>query len=265
LIRASFPRRITAYNPDGSAKSSEIDIKANDFIFNPSNLGGALDIGVSKTMENGWKLSASILNIGMISWSKNAHILNQKSPMITYTGPTPSMTRWSDMVDTLKSVVTLERADESYTQTLSPVLMFGASYPVHEYIRLGLTGMGEYKTFDIPWALTATAFTEGLEHFSAGLSYTVTRNSYMNLGVGVGVRFGAFNMHLLTDNIIGVFSPFSQRYATIQFGVNFRFGCNGMSFSRKDATPCAAYKGAIGVSEQQLKSVPCPKFGRKGR
>ena len=264
LIRASFPRRITAYNPYSSIKSSEADLTASYFIFNPSNVGGALDVGVRKTTESGWKLSASILNIGMISWSKNAHALNQKKPTVTYTGPTPSISRWQDMIDTIKSVVTLERADESYTQSLSPVLMFGASYPVHEYIRLGLTGMGEYRTFDMPWALTATAFTEGLEHFTAGLSYTVNRNSYLNVGLGVGVRFGAFNMHLLTDNIAAVFSPFSQRYATFQFGVSFRFGCDGVSSSsRKDATPCAAYKGALGVSGRKMESVPCPTFGGK--
>ncbi|MDR2563413.1 MAG: DUF5723 family protein [Prevotellaceae bacterium] len=251
LIRTSIPGRTVEYNPDGSIKKMKAEVNAGDFIFNPSNLGGGLDLGIIKSTENGWKFSASILNIGMIKWSKNLSSLKQNST-IRYSGPRPAINTWNDLLDSIKSVVRLHEHNESgYTQWLSPVLMLGASYPVAEHIRAGLTGMSEYRAKSVFWALTATAFTEEYEHFTAGLSYTLTPSSYLNLGLGFGLRFGAFNLHLLTDNVIALFVPFSQRYATVQCGIHFRFGCHGAGNSSSDRRvyPCAAYAktaGAVG-------------------
>jgi hypothetical protein len=77
------------------------------------------------------------------------------------------------------------------------------------------------------------------------LSYTVTNNSFVNIGAGLGARLGAFNIHVITDNILAVFNTPSQRYATLQFGINFKFGCG------EDE----------GGKSKKYKSVPCPSFG----
>jgi len=262
LIRASMPgtveidpvtEKVTAFNPKPEVKQ---------LIFNPVNIGGALDIGITKDFESGWKASASLLNIGVINWNKNVQTFSQRAT-VDYAGPTPAITHWNDLLDTIKSVAKLSyRGDEIYSQWLSPAIMAGANYPVAEYIRLGLTGYAEVSFAGIPWAVTATALTDEISNFYGALSYTVTNNSFVNVGFGLGGRLGAFNIHLITDNVLAFFTPQSQRYATLQFGINFKFGCGegggGGKSKEYSSIPCPSYK-----SSHSSGSVPCPSGRQK--
>ena len=244
LVHASAPGQIAEHNPDGSIKRFKPELRAADIIFNPSNIGGAIDLGIIKTTDNQWRISASILNIGMINWSKNPRTLRQQTT-VRYTGPTASINNWNDLLDTVRRVIRLhEYPAQGYTQWLSPTLMFGLSHPLHQHIRAGITGAGEYRAHGVYWALTATAFTEELQRMSAAVSYTIAPSSYLNLGLGLGLRFGPVNFHLATDNIIALFSPFTQRYATVQCGIHLRLGCNSSnSFSSdKKQHLCPAYR-----------------------
>jgi hypothetical protein len=245
-------------NPsNGTVKRFNFDLKAKHFIFNPINIGGALDIGVNKFFESGWKVSASLLNIGMINWSQNTHRLYQKSK-INYSGATPGITKWTDFTDTLQSILNLNyTGDKAFSQWLAPEIMAGISYPVMEYMRIGVTGYAGISSAGIPWALTATALTDNTSNVFGALSYTVTNNSFINFGAGLGVRFGAFNLHVLTDNILSVLQPASQKYGTIQLGINFKFGCgeeeSGRS-KRHTSIPCPSFRYS---SKNAMHSIPC--------
>jgi hypothetical protein len=244
LMRASIPGTMESDPYDGTVSRFNSEIEAKHFIFNPVNIGGAIDLGVNKVFESGWKFSASLLNLGMISWSKNTHKLSQKKTQ-NYTGATMGVQQWNDFTDTLKSIMTFTNVGgESFSQWLAPEIMAGISYPVMEYMRTGLTGYAGISSAGVPWAITATALTNNTSNVYGALSYTVTNNSFVNIGAGIGLKLGAFNIHAITDNIIAFFSPASQRYASIQFGINFKFGCGEESGGRK-----------------KYKSVPCPSFG----
>lgn len=268
LIRASAPGQPVMDPVRGTVNDFETDLQASDFGFNTSNVGVGADLGMSKLMGNGWKISASLLNIGRISWSKNTHVFTQRTT-VKYAGPTSGITNWDDLADTLKSVIRLDYGgEESFSQWLSPVAMFGASYPLAEKIRVGVTGMTEFQPNHMPWAVTATAFTEGTSIVSAALSYTVTQSSLVNIGLGAGLHLGSFNIHLLTDNIVAAFAPFGQRYATLQMGINFRFGCGGDSGGGKSKgdLPCAAYRGIVSSEGGKKRGcVPCSKIDKKGK
>jgi hypothetical protein len=249
-VNASIPGSVDANPVDGTVKEFNPEFEGTNFIFNPVNIGGAIDIGVNKILENGLKVSASILNIGMINWSKNTHRLYQKST-IKYSGITSGIKKWNGFVDTLKSIKDFKYiGDESFSQWLTPEIMAGISYPVMEYMRFGVAGYAGISSAGMPWALTATALTDNTSHIFAALSYTVTNNSFVNVGAGLGVRLGAFNLHVMTDNVLTLLSPVSQRYATFQFGINFKFGCDG--------------EESIGRSNKAT-SIPCPSFGRSSR
>jgi hypothetical protein len=246
LLRASIPGTMEIDPYDGVVKRYNSDFAVKDFVFNPVNLGGAIDLGVNKTLENGLKVSASLLNIGMINWSANTHKLYQKST-VHYNGATSGFGSWKDLTDTLRSIINFQyTAGESFLQWLSPEIMAGASYPVIDYMRVGLTGYAGISSVGIPWAFTITALTDNTSHVFGSLSYTVTNNSFVNIGGGLGVRLGPFNMHAVTDNILAVFNPTAHRYATVQFGINFKFGCGANDEGRKSS---------------KYKSIPCPTFG----
>jgi hypothetical protein len=244
LMRASIPGTVESDPYDGTVSRFKSELEAKHFIFNPVNMGGAIDLGVNKVFESGWKFSASLLNLGMINWGKNTHRFYQKSTL-NYAGPTSGIKQWSDFADTLKSVINLSNVEgESFSQWLAPEIMAGISYPVMEYMRAGLTGYAGISSAGVPWAITATALTDNTSNVYGALSYTVTNNSFVNIGAGFGLRLGAFNIHAMTDNIIALFNPASQKYATVQFGISFKFGC-----------------GEESDRPRKYKSVPCPSFG----
>jgi hypothetical protein len=260
LIRASVPGTVEINPVTEKVTKFKPEIEVKDFIFNPINIGGAIDLGVTKDFESGWKASASLINIGVINWNKNIHTFTQRATL-DYSGPTSSINHWNDLLDTVKSIARFNyKGNEIYSQWLSPSFMVGVNYPVAEYVRLGLTGYTELSFAGAPWAITATALTDEISNFYGAISYTVTNNSFVNVGVGLGGRVGAFNIHLITDNVFAVFSPTSQKYATLQFGINFKFGCGeggGGKSTKYSSIPCPSYKGS-----NDSGSVPCPS-GRK--
>jgi hypothetical protein len=257
LINASIPGTMELDPGDGTIKRFNSELEVKHFIFNPVNVGGAIDIGINKVFESGWKVSASLLNLGMIKWNQSTHRLYQKSKM-NYSGATTRITNWSDFIDTLKSITNFNyNGNEAFSQLLVPEIMAGISYPVIDYLRVGATGYVGISSAGVPWALTATAFTDNTSNVYGALSYTVAKNSFVNIGAGIGVRLGAFNLHAMTDNLISLFKPDSHKYGTVQFGINFKFGCGeeGSGRSKKHTSiPCPSFGYS---SRSTINSVPC--------
>jgi hypothetical protein len=257
LVDASFPGTVET-DADGTVSKLKPNFEVTHFVSNPVNIGGAIDLGMNKTFESGLKISASILNIGMINWSKNTHRLSHPKSALLYSGATGEITNWGDFSDTLLSVVSFKYdKDKAFSQWLTPEVMIGASYPVMEYMRAGVTGYAGISSTGIPWAFTLTALTDNTSNIFGALSYTVTQSSFVNIGAGLGFRFGIFNLHLMTDNIISLFNFTSEKYATLQFGINFKFGCGetGNGRSRKQTSiPCPAFGHS---ARSTMKSVPC--------
>ena len=252
LMRASIPGKEVTAADSGWIKGFSADLTSGHFIMNPSNLGGALDIGLNKRFDNGLNLSASLLNLGMLKWKRHAHTFAKKHKK-TYTAPFNDFSVKA-LTDTVKYMLQLEDDGEStaYSQWLAPTLMFGVNYPVAEYVRLGLTGYGEFNSAGVPWALTFTAMTDNISNVYGALSYTVTNNSFVNIGAGIGVQLGPVAVHAFTDNLISVFSPFNQKYATVQLGINLKFGC-------EDDDGYGRSNGKRG----KYRSIPCPSFSER--
>jgi hypothetical protein len=259
----SMPGTVQLNPESGTVKSFNSTAKVKDLIFNPVNAGGAIDIGLNKSFESGLKISASVLNIGMINWTKNTHQFYRKRT-VNYSGPSPQIRSWKNFVDTIGSIVKLDYTEnQSFSQWLTPEIMFGFSYPVIEYMRLGVTGYAGISSVGTPWAVTATAFTNNTSMVYGVLSYTVSNNSITNVGGGLGFRIGAFNIHAMTDNLMALFNPTSSRYGSFQFGINFQFGCgdgdNSRSSGKYRSVPCPSFGYS---SKSSTKSVPCPS-GRR--
>ncbi|MDR1056418.1 MAG: DUF5723 family protein [Prevotellaceae bacterium] len=243
LMKTSIPGEVIIDPYTGKISDFEVNIKAGDLSFNTSNIGAGIDLGLVKDFENGMQLSTSLLNLGFINWNKNLHTFSQKGTL-KFTGPFSRTNELDALVDTVKSFLHLDYTEESYAQLLSPMLMAGINYPVNDFLRLGITGMAEFQSGALPWAITAIGFTQGLPIVDLGLSYTVTPSSFFNLGVGIGAHLGPVDIHFLADNIMAVFKPFDAKYATVQLGISFRFGCGDGGEGRRDTPkeiPCPAY------------------------
>ena len=248
LVRTSVPGSVSINNQNGKVSDFDTNIKAGDFIFNPSNIGAGVDLGLTKEFESGMKISASILNLGFINWNKNLHTFRQKGTL-NFNGPFSYINELDALVDTVKTFLKLDYENQaSYTQMLAPMVMTGINYPVNDFLRVGITGMVEFQPNVLPWVITATGFTKNLPFVDFGLSYTVTPYSFFNIGLGVGAHLGSVDIHVMTDNIIGALRPFDARYATFQFGLSFRLG----------QSECDVQDSGVRGNRPSYRALPCP-------
>jgi hypothetical protein len=49
---------------------------------------------------------------------------------------------------------------------------------------------------------------------------------YKNIGLGLAMNLGPFQMYVITDNIYTAFMPKNSKSAGIMAGFNLNFGCN---------------------------------------
>jgi len=100
----------------------------------------------------------------------------------------------------------------------------------------------------IQQALTISANTNLGNALMTSVSYTMSNNSYNNLGVGLSSRVGPFQFYLVSDHIPVTFNkyqfedngdvtsipfPTDLKRINIRFGLNFVFGCNPKRFKDK--------------------------------
>lgn len=231
--RASIPGKVTL---DENGVIDDLDVGEASFGDFFSNKGFGLDLGVVKDWGSGLRLSASLLDMGSIRWKQNTHRMWQDTEVEYDGGIKKGIDSWRAFSDTLESLTKLQYEEgKPFSQKLSPRLMAGVSYPVLSKLRVGGSfttefGPGGYK----PWAISATAFTEGVKLLSLGLSYTITNNSAFNIGTVTAFHLGAFELYLISDNILSAIRPFHQKNFHVNFGMNFRFGQRNSSKPTKE-------------------------------
>ena len=98
------------------------------------------------------------------------------------------------------------------------------------------------KRYDCSEVMAGRLFWNAL---MTSVSYTMSNNSYNNLGVGLSFRGGPFQFYLVSDHIPVTFNklqfedngdetsfpfPTDLKRINIRFGLNFVFGCNPKRF-----------------------------------
>ena len=55
-------------------------------------------------------------------------------------------------------------------------------------------------------------------------TYSMTKKSYANVGIGLGIRLGPIHLYGGTDNILAVLNPLNSSIINAQFGLIFDWG-----------------------------------------
>lgn len=172
----------------GIEVSKDYENYIDDVEFNSFGIGGygaALDLGVSYQLTNDIHLSASILDLGFLSWGKNNTIsaYNNQSKHIDYLGDT-------DVLDF--DLYGLKEKPESKGRTtkLSPTLVLAGEYSLlNNKLGLGLlstTRFGQLNTYS---ELTAAATYRPNTFINATLSYSMLQGSDT---FGLALKLGGF-------------------------------------------------------------------------
>ena len=223
---------------------SDFDVAENWKDYTNNN-GVAFDLGATYKLMDRLTVGASLIDIGGITWKNDlyGYQLNPAIAKYTFEGVDIQQLINGDVADYFNSLsdsleqkfkVTEGRIGKYRTPLPTKMYLSGA-YELRRYFTVGALLFAEtYKGRFVP-GFTASMNKEFGKWLGASLSYTMTNNSFNNIGAGMSVNLAPIQIYLVGDNLLRV--PFalmkdndlnslvnSMHYFNLRAGVNFIFG-----------------------------------------
>jgi hypothetical protein len=207
------------------------DIHFGDFDFDQlfaRNLGFSADLGLLLELDK-LHLAASVIDIGRIRWSENPRNYSSQGTFSydgldisgVLTGDSVSI---GDALDTLQSIFEVTETNFEYSTSLPARYYLSATYDLTSFLQLG--GMFYRETYRGErfngFAFSARA--RAGKWFAGGLTYSIFRESYFNLGINTVFTLGPVQLLAATDNLVAVISPDRADFANMRLGLNLVFG-----------------------------------------
>jgi hypothetical protein len=201
----------------------------NGFISGSHNSGFGGDLGVTYSMNEKWKLNASVVDLGYIKWGGNVKNLTMLPGTYTFAGvdiaefmsDTSSM---GSLTDSLSTAFTPVETTNGYTTSLPANYYANVSYAINAKTNAAMLFHGESFHGSFQPSVTASINSRLTDHFSASLSYSMINHHFDNVGAGIVAHAGAFQFYLISDNWIGTINPLSNHITHVNFGFNLAWG-----------------------------------------
>lgn len=229
-----------------------------DFILNSGNMGAAVDLGAVYNISDYFTLSASIVDLGFINWKQDVYNFVSKgtynfegidaSPEFDVNDNRDLGDVAEAMLDSIADIFMPLTQEEAYKTMLPAKVYLGGTFNVSEKLNLGFLSRSQIYKGKIQQAFTISANTNLGNALITSVSYTMSNNSYNNLGVGLSFRGGPFQFYFISDHIPVTFNkmqfkdngnvtsfpfPADLKRINIRFGLNIVFGCNPKRFKDK--------------------------------
>ncbi|KAB1155214.1 hypothetical protein F7018_12105 [Tenacibaculum aiptasiae] len=233
------------FNGYSSGLYYENDITASDIVGKAffSNLGLGIDIGFSYQLDQQTKITASLLDIGFVSYSSDIRNVTAKGDY-TFSGieflyDSTNTNYWENLKDDFKQQVPSEENEEAYS-VMRPI-KFNASYKYgwgrsrneencsdmsyKEYYNnsIGAQLFSVFRPTGPKFALTGFYERKLSGKINTKFTYTIDDFSYTNIGLGLSSKIGKFHVYGLVDNIFGLADLVDTNTASFQFGMNIIF------------------------------------------
>ena len=199
-------------------------------LFNMSNLGLALDLGVTYKVLEKVTLSASIIDLGYVSWKNDVKNYELKKFDYTFNGVDASkvLTDTANVMrkisDTLGKVFKTEQSNTAYSTSLATRFYIGGTYHLNKYFNAGILWYSQFVRNQYRPAVVLSTTVNVKSWLSASFNYGMYAKSYSNLGFGLSLRGGPLQFYMLTDNILAPFNLGGTRTASVSLGLNLVFG-----------------------------------------
>lgn len=204
------------------------------------NPGFAFDLGFRITPIKWLSVSASVLDLGLISWktsaqritsalADNGHYYHDGGFLFTGLSETDLQNMMSEegmgaFLDSVAGYFPLNSSPiAKYTRMTNPRFMLQAEFHANKDNRFTLLGQGVLVNHSFRPALTVAYNGHFFNVFDICLAYTLQKNSYDNLAVGLGFDIGPINLYVTTHNILTAFdrTRLSKLTGTVGLVVNW--------------------------------------------
>jgi len=243
VLDATLPFLDVKYDAEGMIDFNNTDVLPNiensipSLIFNPKNIGLAMDLGVDLRPMDWLQVSASVVDFGSIKWKDKVYNLTNSADF-EFNGLEVSVDNQDFITllgDSLEQITKFTARNEAYRTWLPTKIYAGAAVYVHPKISFGLLSRSEIYKKSLRQQFTVSANLYPIRMLSTTLSYSILEGSYKNLGLGLALKALPFNFYLLTDTGPSVyFWPTEARFVNLRIGMNLMFGCKQKKTTKYD-------------------------------
>ncbi len=188
------------------------------------NTGLGIDLGISSQLTSQLSMSASILDIGSITWRYRVNNYSSTRndsysgiDLIDYIDNTNDI----DLTDTLYNILELEESNIKYTTSLPTRLYAQISYDISDNQRLGVSYF-QMLSQDPELYAVAINYARELGRCRVYTQYTYCNTSALNIGLGAELHIGKVAIHAYSDGITGVFDPINAPWISHRIGAYIR-------------------------------------------
>jgi len=203
------------------------------YAFNNSNKGLAFDIGATYKINDKFTVAASVLDLGKIKWTTGTRNFSSNDVTFTFEGIDLNDFFGKDstapdgvdvLVDSLAKTFEFKETQNNYSNWLPPIIYLTGMYNLTNKDKIGALVRADIFNGGIHPSLTLSYNKRFFNMLHACATYSVMNRSFMNLGFGLSLQLGNFQIYAFNDNIYGTIFPTSTRNANIHFGFNLVFG-----------------------------------------
>ena len=197
-----------------------------DYILNSRNRGMAMDFGITAKVSEKIKIYASAVDIGSITWRSAVENYTFKNRSYTFEGMNlnDDAVEGDALLDSIRTAFEPVVSSFSYQEKLSSRFYAGGEYQLGENQSVGAMAYGRIIKGKFIPAFSMNYNLKLGRILNTAITYNVMNNSYMNIGAGLSLNLGFWQIYAATDNIGAFISPHKARNADFRFGMNMTFG-----------------------------------------
>ncbi len=259
--------------------TSSIDVnKYLGLLYQPAGYGGAIDLGVTYEPIKHLVVSAGITDLGFIYWHKNM-ISGSMKGAYSFTGVNYEVgdsIDFSKITEEVGNSFAFKTADSSpFTQMLRANANVGVEYGILENkISFGVLSRTRFNAQRVSEEVTVAANFRPLDWLKAYLSYSFINSRWNNVGLGLNLRAGMFNMFIAADYIPCSWAqvtmdagsnaiplPYNTQRVNLQMGMSWNLGRDS---SDKDRDGVKNGNDKCPKTDVKALRKLCPEVNRKG-
>ncbi len=197
--------------------------------FFDGNTGWAFDLGLRYETDK-WDLAASVLDIGSgITWkTRVTNYIVQDSFLYEGLDFSGALTGgdspgFGSTLDSIEQIFQPERAENIYSNNIPHKIYLSALYKASEKVRVGVVYFNENFRNENSYAIGLHGNFDVAKWLNAGFTYSITEDTYDNLGMSVMLHGKSVQFFGVTDNILDIFNPVKGNNFAIRLGGNLFF------------------------------------------
>lgn len=222
------------------------NFKAGDFLLNTKNMGVGIDLGFKYILNDELTISASVIDLGKLSWKNNLNTVNYvgkyrfPDEFTVETGNDYITKQPSFAEDTTFMTNALFKASishEAFSNPLPAVIYGGIQYQLNPKLNIGVVDRYiSLKGMSVN-SISVTGTFNWKKNITVNTGYSIIGNSFFNVPFGMVRNSEKGQFYIGTDNLLSFILPGIHDYSGITFGTCFYLFRKNVKYKQIDYLP----------------------------